>query len=373
VAKRFTGDKGTDGQDVWKMVVGGVWFLILLGVLVLIALLFRNPQLTNPSFSLSGRLVSAGLLGNTPLTGTPSPTPLLMGDPPMAEFFSLAPMPGLAVKKSLGEMALLQPTLRPVTLTLTPTRTPTPTSTRLPFFEGPMVIGHSVEGRPLEVYRFGVGSEARMIVAGIHGGYEWNTAALADELIAHLIEHPEIIPAGIRLYILRVLNPDGLERSLGYAGRANSRGVDLNRNWPAQWAEDWPREQCWNMLPITAGPYPASEPETHALLEFIKNHRIKALISYHSAALGIFPGGVPPYPPSIDLAEAIAAVTDYPYPPWGGGCVYTGNLVDWAAKAGIPGVDVELHTHEYTDFEINLRVLGVFLNWQPKILFPALP
>ena len=49
------------------------------------------------------------------------------------------------------------------------------------------------------------------------------------------------------------------------------------------------------------------------------------------------------------------------------------NLVDWAAEAGIPGVDVELHTHEYTDFEINLRVLDVFLSWQPKILFPALP
>jgi predicted deacylase len=45
--------------------------------------------------------------------------------------------------------------------------------------------------RPLEVYRFGNGEPAYMIIAGIHGGYEWNTVELAYELIDLLIKEPE--------------------------------------------------------------------------------------------------------------------------------------------------------------------------------------
>jgi len=65
-----------------------------------------------------------------------------------------------------------------------------------------------------------------------------------------------------------------------------------------------------------------------------------ALISYHSAALGIFPGGKPDFPPSIRLAKAVSLVSDYPYPPINTGCDYTGNLTDWAAntqKIPFPG------------------------------------
>ena len=63
-----------------------------------------------------------------------------------------------------------------------PTVTPNPRSTLIvvqtptPFvLEGgtrPAVIGFSVSGRPIEVYTFGNGKKQRMIVAGIHGGYE---------------------------------------------------------------------------------------------------------------------------------------------------------------------------------------------------------
>jgi hypothetical protein len=45
--------------------------------------------------------------------------------------------------------------------------------------------------------------------------------------------------------------------------------------------------------------------------------------------------------------------------------VYTGTLPDWAAASGIPSIDLELSTHWGTDFEIGLRVLGVFLAWDP--------
>jgi len=217
----------------------------------------------------------------------------------------------------------------------------------------------------LEVYRFGTGGRQLLIVAGIHGGYEWNTIALADEFIARLRDEPERIPPEVSLYVLRALNPDGEARSRGSEGRANDNGVDLNRNWPTNWHLDWDRTYCWHYLPITAGPHPLSEPETVAALRFILDHDFEGLLSYHSAALGIFPGGSPPDTASLRLAQAIAAVSGYLYPPRDYGCEYTGQFADWAVSQGIPAVDVELSTHDSTDFDINVQVLEMFLNWRP--------
>jgi hypothetical protein len=209
----------------------------------------------------------------------------------------------------------------------------------LPWESQSIRIGYSVAGQPLEVYRFGLGKTARMIVAGVHGGYEWK-------------------------YILRSLNPDGEMRSHSFDGRANDNGVDINRNFPAYWQATWPREGCWDHGSISAGEFSASEPETAALINFIETHPIDALLSLHSAALGIFPGGRPPDSASIDLAQTIAAASPYPYPPIDLGCLMTGQMADWASLNGIAAVDVELSNHTETDFDINLAILSAFLNWQ---------
>lgn len=226
-------------------------------------------------------------------------------------------------------------------------------------------IGQSVAGEPLVVHRFGTGEQKRLIVAGIHGGYEWNTIELAEMLIGFLQERPTLVPDDVTLYILPALNPDGAARSRGYEGRANENGVDLNRNFPHNWKADWNTTGCWDFLPIGAGDHPWSEPETQALSRFILSEHIEAVISYHSAALGIFAGGRPPHQASTDLAEEIAAVTDYPYPPVNTGCDYSGNLADWAAANGTAAVDIELSTHYSTDYTTNLRVLLTFLYWRP--------
>lgn len=226
-------------------------------------------------------------------------------------------------------------------------------------------IGQSVEGRPLTVYRFGTGATVKLIVAGIHGGYESNTVELAGELLAYLNDHPEYIPQDVSLYILPNLNPDGFARSSGPDGRANANNVDLNHNWPYNWRADWLRTGCFNLRILGGGSGPGSEPEVQALAAFIDEIKPAALISYHSAALGIFPGGNPDFPPSIQLAQAVSEVATYPYPPINTHCDYTGNLTDWAANTrAIPSVDIELNNHRDTDFEINLRVLQVFLGWK---------
>lgn len=250
------------------------------------------------------------------------------------------------------------------TLTPIPSSTPLPPSATAPFNDH-LIIGTSAAGRPLEIYTFGTGGSERLIIAGIHGGYEWNTIQLAQELISHIQENPEIIPPDVKLYILPSLNPDGESRARGIHGRANENGVDLNRNFPAQWQAEWPLTGCWSYLPISAGSGPLSEPEAKSLASFIQEHQFDALISYHSAALGIFPGGQPPLPSSVSLAEAIAHVSDYPYPPYDLGCEFTGQLIDWTSQQDIPSIDIELTNHQDTDFEQNLKILNVFLNWQP--------
>jgi hypothetical protein len=227
-----------------------------------------------------------------------------------------------------------------------------------------MVIGYSVAGRPIEAYRFGTGPVERLLVHGIHGGSEWNTIALADQLVTELTEHPERIPEPITLYIVRSLNPDGEARGHGPEGRANEHGVDLNRNWDAYWQAKWNLDGCWVITPVTGGPYPFSEPETITLRDFILGRHFDALIVYHSASLGIFAAGQPPDPGSVRLANEIAAVSPYRYPPIDTGCKYTGNLSDWAAMQGIAAVDLELSSHTNTEFAINIKVLEILLNWK---------
>jgi protein MpaA len=257
------------------------------------------------------------------------------------------------------------PSNTPIVSTVTPTATVTATATATtpPYFEGPIVIGYSVLGRPLEVYRFGTGPSARMIIAGIHGGYEWNTILLADQLTSLLIGRPDLIPENVTLFILRSMNPDGEARGKSANARGNENGVDLNRNFPALWRMDSPRQGCWTLIELSPGKTPASEPETLAVMSFLLDEGIEAVISYHSAGLGIFPGGQPPDAASVRLAEAVAEVSDYPYPPVNTGCLYTGQLIDWASKYGIAALDIELTNHKDTDLRQNLRVLDAFLGW----------
>lgn len=257
------------------------------------------------------------------------------------------------------------------TLTPNPRYTPpvfeTPTPFVLAYGPRPAMIGFSVAGRPIEVYTFGTGENQYLIVAGIHGGYEGNTIALANELITYIIDNPDVIPDRVTLYIIRNMNPDAEARSNDIDGRVNDHGVDLNRNFPSDnWTADWDRDGCWIYLPTTGGEYGGSEPETRAVMNFIGSHQIRAMISYHSAALGVFPGGVPWEATSKRLADALSEATGYPYPPIDTGCEYTGTLADWAIENGADAaVDMELSTHESTDFKRNLKALEVLLNFEP--------
>jgi hypothetical protein len=101
-------------------------------------------------------------------------------------------------------------------------------------------------------------------------------------------------------------------------------------------------------------------------MSFIASHNFRGIISYHSAALGVFPGGDPWEAASVRLASRLGRATGYPYPPVDTGCQYTGTLADWAVENGASAaVDMELSTHKSTDFQNNLRALEVLLNFVP--------
>ncbi len=255
-----------------------------------------------------------------------------------------------------------------------PTVTPNPLSTPIedystptPFVftggQGASVIGYSVEGRPIEAYTFGQGETQYLIIAGIHGGYESNTVDLANQLIVYVSQHPELIPSSDTLYIIPDMNPDGVARGRNADARANADGVDLNRNFPSDnWVPDWDHTPCWNLRPTTGGTFGGSEPETRAIMNFIGSHGITAMISYHSAALGVFPGGIPWQSASEDLASTLSHQTGYPYPPIDIGCTYTGTLPDWAVEHGVgAAVDMELSDHQDAEFSRNLRALKALL------------
>lgn len=53
-------------------------------------------------------------------------------------------------------------------------------------------------------------------------------------------------------------------------------GLDINRNWPSQWQQEW--------IQRGSGLYPLSEPETRAVAEFLLSHKnVTGIINHHMA------------------------------------------------------------------------------------------
>ncbi|MDZ7728694.1 MAG: DUF2817 domain-containing protein [Dehalococcoidia bacterium] len=86
-----------------------------------------------------------------------------------------------------------------------------------------------------------------MLVGGIHTGEERQSVAIVRRaMLAHFRDNPGQRPEGIRLIFVPNVNPDGFASG----SRLNSRGVDLNRNWPT---DDWQPEAIHSSGIVDAG------------------------------------------------------------------------------------------------------------------------
>lgn len=129
---------------------------------------------------------------------------------------------------------------------------------------GPVQLGRSESGRPIVVVRAGDPQATRVLVFGCIHGNEGAGIALARAL--------ERVRAGADLWIVPNLNPDGYARGT----RQNARGVDLNRNWPAQWRVGG---RPWDVY--YGGPRPFSERETRIARTLIERIRPRVTIWFH--------------------------------------------------------------------------------------------
>ena len=187
------------------------------------------------------------------------------------------------------------------------------------------VFGLSEEKRSVYYWQLGDTSNVTLIFGAFHGD-EQTGFHLVLQLADSLAAHPESISKGVVL--VPVANPDGL-----LAGtRVNSRGVDINRNFPTDnWTPVYSKD---NNYP---GPEAASEQETILIMQMLDRFKPKRIITIHDALhMNNFNG------PAQELAELLQSYNGYPvtkdvgYPTPGSFGNYTGE------ERQIPVVTLEL-------------------------------
>jgi protein MpaA len=133
-----------------------------------------------------------------------------------------------------------------------------------------VIVGVSVEGRPLEAVDVAGTRDAPGVAALIFGaihGDEPGSAELCRRFLDALAAQPPLY----RTVVIVAANPDGLARNR----KNNARDVDLNRNFAAR---NWQRGHQPGYDP---GPVPQSEPETAALAALIDRLQPRTLVAVH--------------------------------------------------------------------------------------------
>lgn len=175
-------------------------------------------------------------------------------------------------------------------------------------------IGCSVEGRNLYAIGVGTGKEKLHYTAGMHAN-EWLTTAILMKFCLECCfclqnDQPlagfELAPIFQRksIWFTPSVNPDGawlvqkgiepqnlryndilrLNRGVAAFGhwKSNINGVDLNHQFPAEWAIQAARSPRQPRPRDYAGTKPLSEPEAQALAEFTQSMNFARVMALHS-------------------------------------------------------------------------------------------
>jgi protein MpaA len=130
-------------------------------------------------------------------------------------------------------------------------------------------IGRSVRGRAIKAFHLGETGKPKVLLISTMHGDERATRQILWSLKDGKPIH------GIDLWVVPTYNPDGTARHT----RKNAHGVDLNRNFPYRWTDlDGSYE---------SGPRAASEPETKAMMKFLRQTKPKWILSFHQPLNGV--------------------------------------------------------------------------------------
>jgi Penicillin-insensitive murein endopeptidase/Zinc carboxypeptidase len=154
-------------------------------------------------------------------------------------------------------------------------------------------VGESTRRQEIRAFTFGSGRPRILVVGSVHGNEP------AGTVVATRLLHVRAPKQG-SLWVVQDLNPDGHATKR----RANTRGVDLNRNFPG----------TWRRL-ATSGAAPASELETRVAMELIRRLRPDVTIWFHQPQALVRASG-----PSVRIARRFARLAGMrfrrlPWPP----------------------------------------------------------
>jgi murein peptide amidase A len=164
------------------------------------------------------------------------------------------------------------------------------------------LLGHSLQGRPITAAEVGDAAGTRVLVVGSVHGNEPAGIAVARRL-------ERLSPAGIDLWIVRDLDPDGRAANI----RGNARGVDLNRNFPYRW------RRLGGVY--YSGSRPLSEPEARLAYRMILRLRPAVTVWFHQHLNLVWASGGDPA-----VERRFARVSGLPFrrlPP------LPGSAIDW--------------------------------------------
>ncbi len=183
-------------------------------------------------------------------------------------------------------------------------------ATPLPTVIQHKVIGYSVQHRPITAYR--LGNPASRVKAVLLGQMHGDEHAGVDVALSVIHGRPV---KGIDLWVVLTLNPDGNAAHT----RGNAHGVDLNRNWPDDWARLTGQ--------YYSGPRPLSEPESRAMYSFLGSVRPTLMVSIHQPLTGVdtTDGGVR----NPAFARRLAAGIGLPLKPFVCWSICLGSMTGW--------------------------------------------
>lgn len=243
-------------------------------------------------------------------------------------------------------------------------------TTDFPFFDL-FSIGESVMEKKIYCLKIGKGKR-KIFVNGAHHGLEHLTSAFIMRFLADyaksltdgtdFFEHsPHQLYNNATLYAVPMVNPDGVDiavngldienpyhrklismvgiHSFNKVWQANVNGVDINHNYDANWqvVEEGPAPSKYS------GPYSESEPETKAIVDFVRCEKFDLLIAFHSQGGEIyydFDGKMSA--DSVRLANRFYEVSGY-LPSKTSGSAAFGGCKDWFIKEfGKAGFTVEM-------------------------------